>query len=93
MNLQEAKNILGAEYYKELVSKLRNRIVIDKYDYGQGYYLKFQLNKKHNKIAFQLFVSRDKINWVEQNSYLSIKDIIIECANMKKYNISMLSEF
>jgi len=90
MNIQEAKNILGKDYYLELVSKLRNCEVINKYDYEQKYFVKIQLNKKHNRIAFQRFVSKDRNNWVEHNSYLSIKDVIFYNAKMKKANVERI---
>jgi hypothetical protein len=90
MTIHEAKNILGNEYYSELVSKLRNKQVINKYDYEQKYFVKIQLNRKYNKIAFQRFVSLDKNNWVEHNSYLSIKDIVFYNAKMKKANVERI---
>jgi hypothetical protein len=90
MNLQEAKNILGKEYYIELVSKLRNSKVINLYDYEQKYFVKIQINRTYEKIAFQRFVSKDKNNWVEHNSYLHITDIVFYNAQLKQKNLERI---
>ncbi len=58
-----------------IIQKLRNRKPVDFYNSDKKF-MKIQINKKTNNICWQRFVSSDKKNWIEQNSYLNLKEVM-----------------
>jgi len=79
---------------KEQLIKLRNRQPLRLYDRVNKIFVQIQLNKKETKfVCWQRFHSLDKRNWVEQNSYLSLKDvdsILKKIAEKKETKLSIL---
>lgn len=61
---------------KVLIRKLRNREAINQFNPATKVFTKIQLNRKAGFICWQRFVSLDRRNWIEQQSYLSIKGVI-----------------
>ena len=61
----------------ELLQKLRNKkpVRLFKNYMGKKAFFHIQLNKKAETICWQRFVSADKQNWIELNSYLSLHDV------------------
>ena len=59
-----------------LLNKFRNRETIKMFDRNTKIFTTFQLNKKEKFICWERFISVDKINWVEQNRYLSLKQCL-----------------
>ncbi len=90
INILDAKMILGNDYLNDVVNRLRNKEYIRKYDYTNKQFEQIQINKKDNRICWQRFISADKQNWIPINNYLSLKDIIIHYAVMKKNNIERI---
>ena len=56
------------------IKKLRNGEHLRFWDKQEKLFVRIQLNKKENFICWQRFVSKDKTNWQEWNSYLALKD-------------------
>jgi len=58
------------------VKALRDKKPLKLFDSETKYFHHLQLNKYADKICWQHFVSTNKKNWQEWNSYLSIKDVL-----------------
>lgn len=59
------------------VKTLRDRKPLDFFEKKTKYFIHFQLNKKEKSfVCWQRFVSLDRKNWREWNSYLSLKDVL-----------------
>jgi len=58
----------------EAIKNLRNRQAVTLFDRKNKTFTRLQINKKEHFICFQRFESKDRRNWFEQNSYLSLKD-------------------
>lgn len=56
------------------IKKLRDRQNLRMFSRKEKIFVHIQLNKKENFICWQRFVSKDKRNWQEWNSALSLKD-------------------
>lgn len=66
---------------KIIVLKLRNKESITTFGKcrskeGKKMFTLYQLNKEEKFICWQRFESLDRRNWVKQNDYLSLKDVI-----------------
>jgi hypothetical protein len=59
----------------EQLSKLRNGNRLKLFDKKNKLFTTIQLNKKDDRICWERWVSKDRINWVNHNMYLSLKDI------------------
>ena len=69
------------------LSKLRNRQSICLYDKANKIFVLIQFNKTEKDfVCWQRFHSLDKRNWVNQNHYLSLKDVdqILKSISEKK---------
>lgn len=60
----------------ETVKRLRDGLSVRLWDRQNKLFVHFQLNKKESFICWQRFHSKDKRNWVEQNSYLTLRDVM-----------------
>jgi len=60
----------------ETVKKLRNRQVLNYFDKQSKTFTRINLNKKDSKVCWERWTSKDRINWVNQNLYLSLKDVL-----------------
>jgi len=58
----------------ETLNKLRHRQRVTVFDHKAKLFTSIEINKKEHFICFQRFESKDRRNWFEQNSYLSLKD-------------------
>lgn len=47
------------------------------FDNKERHYVQFQRNRKTNRICWQRFISKDKVNWHEVNSYLDLNEVLI----------------
>lgn len=57
------------------IKTLRDRHSLKLFDRKEKLFIHLQLNKKETGfICWQRFVSKDRRNWKEWNSYLSLKD-------------------
>ena len=56
------------------VKQLRNGQKVVIFDHKEKLFTAIQINKKENRVCFQRFVSKDRINWTEWNRYLTLKD-------------------
>lgn len=73
----------------EIVKHLRNRQPIKTYGFasgGQRVFTHYQINLAVKNICWQRFISKDRHNWIEINSYLSLKDVLQCIENNKKLN-------
>lgn len=74
----------------ETIKHLRHGGVLNFFNRKQKTFVKIQLNKKEKDfVCWQRFESKDRRTWVEQNKYLSLKDVMdiraqiaIECQEM-----------
>jgi hypothetical protein len=60
----------------ETVLKLRNREVLNYFNKETREFTKIQLNKKEKFVCWERWTSKDKIYWINQNLYLSLKDVL-----------------
>ena len=60
----------------ETVKALRNGENVRFFDKEKKCFVQFQLNKKESFICWERHGSLDKRNWVKQNEFLSIKDVL-----------------
>lgn len=67
---------------KETIKHLRDGHSLHLFDRKERLFHTFQLNKKAHFICWQRFVSKDRNNWREWNSYLSLKDVLNERARI-----------
>lgn len=65
---------------KDIIKKLRDKQPVTLFrnvtGYKQKVFIRFQLNRKEKFICWQRFYSLDRRSWTEQNSYLSLKDVV-----------------
>lgn len=59
----------------EMLKKLRDGETLRLFDNKSRMFHQFQLNKNEDFICWKYFISYDKQNWVEQNTYLSLHDV------------------
>ena len=62
---------------EETIKKLRMGNCLNFYDKKEKLFTKIQINKKEKFVCWQRFVSKNRSgNWIEWNSYLSIKEVL-----------------
>ncbi len=59
---------------------LRDGRPLKLWDKANKMFIQFQINKKDSQICWERYVSKDRINWVNWNKYLRLKDVI-QCIN------------
>jgi len=57
-----------------VIKKLRDGEVLQLY--RGGLFTKIQLNKRHNKICWERWVSKDRRSWMNWNLYLSLQEVL-----------------
>lgn len=61
----------------DLVRKLRNRQTVRFFDRNNKIFIAFCINRNEKcSVFWEKHVSLDKRNWVKQNEYLSLKDVL-----------------
>lgn len=55
---------------------LRNRQRLNMWDTNTKTFYSFQLNKSADFICWEQWTSKDRRQWVKQNEYLSLKDVM-----------------
>lgn len=71
---------------KEQLRKLRKGCVLNLFDTTDKMFVKFQLNRKDERICWERWVSKDKRSWVNWNLYLSLRNVsdILKSLNEKQ---------
>lgn len=69
------------------VHNLRHRRALRMWDNKNKVFVHFQLNKHEKFICWQIFTSLDRRNWVNQNNYLRLKDVLSERAKIIQNNL------
>lgn len=60
----------------ETLKKLRDRKPVLLWDRANKLFVQIQFNKKEKGfVCWEKWVSKDRINWVNHNLYLSLKDV------------------
>ena len=57
-----------------VIKKLRDGEVLQLY--RGGLFTTIQLNKRHNKICWERWVSKDQRSWMNWNLYLSLREVL-----------------
>jgi len=57
-----------------VIKKLRDGEVLQLY--RGGLFTTIQLNKRHNKICWERWVSKDRRSWMNWNLYLSLREVL-----------------
>jgi len=70
----------------DVIQKLRNRQSLRFFNGERKSFNHFQINQKENKVYWERYESLDKMNWVLQNSYLTLKDVIHWIVKNKEKN-------
>lgn len=73
--------------HTERLIKLRNRQPIKLWDSLNKKFVHLQLNKTDERICWERWESKDKFNWVNQNKYLSLKDVQRVLSQVKENNL------
>lgn len=68
----------------DTIQKLRNGEQLKLFDKENKTFITFQLNKKEKSICWERWVSKDRKNWINHNKYLSLKEVILICNNLKR---------
>lgn len=61
---------------KEIISLLRQGRPVTLFDRTTKYFYHIRLNKKAKRVCWQRHQSKDRVNWVELNHCLSLKEIL-----------------
>lgn len=61
----------------EQLKKLRNKKPLKLFSSDTKLFTTIQINKKESFICWERWVSRDRINWINHNLYLSLHDVKI----------------
>lgn len=60
----------------EIIKKLRNREVLRFFNRKTKVFTRINLNKKDSRVCWERWESLDQSNWICQNLYLSLKDVL-----------------
>lgn len=61
---------------ESLVKRLRNRESVKLFNSIKKEFYQFQINNNSKRIHWEMFVSKDRKNWIKLNSYVSLSEII-----------------
>lgn len=75
-----------------ILLRLRNRENIKVWDRSNKMFIHFQLNKKDGHICWERWYSKDRSNWVKQNSYLTLKETIREISKLYTINKELINQ-
>lgn len=70
-----------------IVKTLRNRENLRLYNKVNKSFYQFQLNKNTKRIFWELYISKDKSNWIKLNSFVSLKEIVHFCNDLKQEKV------
>lgn len=73
-------------HYSQTVSKLRNREVVTYFNSHSNTFYRFRINPDEKQLFWMKEASLDKRNWVCQNHFLGLKDVLIMIYNIKINN-------
>ena len=72
--------------YSETVSKLRNRMVLTYFESPTKVFYRFRINPDEKRVFWMKEASLDRRNWIAQNHFLGIKDVIFEIIKIRRNN-------